>query len=130
MWFHNIRKLPFITSSTPSTPMSTTKLPKTNSRFYADSPISPCQGPQLQIPNLDKSKSSSDIDLARASALASMTPADVELEVNSLILRSSKKENGLKIIFNADRYPIALRNSLKMIRIIWSVTSIVSRSKS
>ena len=96
MWFYNIRKLPFVTSSNPLASTTTPKIPKTNSRFYADSPIASSQGLQLQVPNLDKVKSSSDIDLARASALASMTPP--ELEVKSLTLRSNEKEPGLNIL--------------------------------
>lgn len=57
-----------------SSPSSTLpKLPKTSSsRFY----VMDSTNDQLQITgtNLDKSKSTSDIDLARTSALASMTP--------------------------------------------------------
>ena len=65
-----------------SSPSSTLpKLPKTSSsRFYVmDSSNTAAETPSYQlqvtgIDNLDKSKSTSDIDLARASALASMTP--------------------------------------------------------
>ena len=57
-----------------SSPSSTLpKLPKTSSsRFY----VMDSTNDQLQITgtSLDKSKSTSDIDLARTSALASMTP--------------------------------------------------------
>lgn len=61
MWYNNIRKLPFVPSPSKT---------KVKSRFYSD-----VTEALLIVPNLpDKEKCSSDIDIARTSALASLTP--------------------------------------------------------
>ena len=63
LWFNNIRKLPFVPS--PNKPR------KQTSKFYADLNENTLRVPTLLSSTLNKS--SSDIDIARTTALASFT---------------------------------------------------------
>ena len=120
MWFNNIRKqLPFV-----QTPHTKKAAQKSLSRFYIDNnnveeEISSSTYPTLlQVPLEKAGKCSSEIDLARASALASLTPtvrsrtnsASQDFKETSLKQHSRSKSTGGGSWFD-DRQQTALSKS-------------------